>query len=504
MEDDRSGQRPLPPRLDPRAGDTRPAKTGARTTRRGVVLFRVLAGMVSVLVLGTCGWGWHLTRVAEASVNRTDAIPDGQNSHNGAEMNLLLVGDDSRSNLTPAQMNQLNAGSDGGSQNTDTMMLLHVPADGSRASFVSFPRDSYVQIPGHGWDKLNAAFALGYNSVSSSASEDQKTAAGQQLLVRTISQLSGLQIDHYASVDLLGFYNLSTVVGGVDVNLCAPVKDSYSGANFPAGVQTISGADALKFVRQRHGLPRGDLDRVVRQQVFLAGVVRKMMSQNVLLNPAKQQQLVSAAAKSLTVDQSLNLLQLAQQMQSLTAGGVNFQTLPILGDGKDPQGRDILQLPDTPALHAYFSGLSNPPGAAAAAPTSPAAPTPAKTVAPSAVSVQVLNGTTTSGLAAKAGGALTAAGFTVAGTGNADTLDYSATEIRFAAGDDARAATLAAKIPGATTTQKSGVTPGTVQLVLGSNFQGVGQPVAAAAPSAPAAASSAEPPRTAADTGCIN
>ena len=160
-------------------------------------------------------------------------------------------------------------------------------------------------------------------------------------------------------MDLLGFFNLSNVVGGVQVNLCKPVKDSYSGADFPAGVQTISGADALKFVRQRHGLPRGDLDRIVRQQVFLAGVARKVLSENVLVNPGKQQQLVTAVAKSLTVDQNLDLMQLAQQMQSVTAGGVSFRTMPIVGDAKDPLGRDILKLPATSTLHAFFATLSD-------------------------------------------------------------------------------------------------------------------------------------------------
>src|SRR5689334_24956240 len=183
-------------------------------------------------------------------------------------MNLLLIGQDGREELTPQQLAELNAG-----------------ANGSGASFVSFPRDSYVQIPGHGKDRLNAAYAYGYQSAGADADESAKEAAGSQLLVQTISQLTGLQIDHYAEVDLLGFFNLSTVVGGVEVNLCAPVDDSaFSGAVFPAGEQTISGADALKFVRQRHGLPRGDLDRIVRQQVFIAGVLRKILSEDVLLD----------------------------------------------------------------------------------------------------------------------------------------------------------------------------------------------------------------------------
>jgi LCP family protein required for cell wall assembly len=377
------------------------------------------------------------------------------------------------------------------------MILVHVPADGTKASFVSFPRDSYVQIPGHGWDKLNAAYAYGAQDAAKGASDTQKRASGAQLLVKTISQLTGLQIDHYAEVDLLGFFKLSSVVGGVQVNLCNAVDDSYySGAVFPAGVQTISGADALKFVRQRHGLPRGDFDRIIRQQVFIAGVLRNMLSDNVLLDLGKQRQLVQAAAEALTVDNTLNLMQLAQQMQSVTAGSIDFQTIPYVGDDKDDQGRYILRLKDAATLHAFFAELSSDPQAATA--TTPAAPA---AVAPGDVSVQVFNGSGTKGLAATAATALTSAGFQVAGTANADSMNYTATEIRYASGDEALAGTLAAAIPGATTKQLDGATSGTVQLVLGSDFNGVGQPVTAAPP---AATTTGEDPRTAADTSCIN
>jgi LCP family protein required for cell wall assembly len=474
----------------------------------------VVGAVLSLALLGTSGWGWYLGRVAMASVNRTDAIPTtgNQGSHGGAAMNLLLVGNDTRNDLTKAQQAALNAGDDGGGINTDTMILVHLPADGSRASFVSLPRDSYVQIPGHGWDKLNSAYAYGYMATPKSEPDADRKAAGARLLVQTVSQLTGLQIDHYAEVDLLGFYNLSTVVGGVQVNLCRPVHDPYSGANFPAGVQTISGADALRFVRQRHniGTTSSDFDRIRRQQVFIAGVARKMLSENVLLNLGKQRQLVQALAQSLTVDQSLDLMSLAQQMQSVKAGSIQFQTLPYVGDDKDSHGRYILRLQDTATEHKFFAQLSADPTfsqaggpAAAAATTTPAPPA---TVAPTQVKVAVYNGSGRPGLASSAATDLKAKGYTVTATGNADSSKYTQTEIRFAAGDDAQAATLAASIPGATTKQLPGATAGTVQLVLGSDFTKVGTPVAAAAPKASAAAAGTAAPdvRTAADTDCIN
>jgi LCP family protein required for cell wall assembly len=506
--------RPLPPRLDPRAGraphdrephdrephERTPHERGRRRrTARGVVVTRAVAAVVSAALLAVSGWGWYLSQVADASVNRTDAIPTSGNDGIGTDVNLLLVGQDGRGDLTPEQLAELNAGAnDSGGLNTDTMILVHIPADGSHASFVSFPRDSYVDIPGHGKDKLNAAYAYGYTSAGSGASAAEKEAAGAQLLVQTISKLSGLQIDHYAEVDLLGFFNLSTVVGGVEVNLCAPVDDSaFSGAVFPAGKQTISGADALKFVRQRHGLPRGDLDRIVRQQVFIAGVLRKVLSEDVLLDLGKQRQLVKAAAGSLTVDRSLDLLDLAKQMQSVTAGSIQFQTVPVAdANARDDQGRSVVQLADADTLHAFFAQLSAEPDTAQGG--GQAAP---ETVAPGEVKVAVYNGSGRAGLAGQAATALTTAGFVVTSTGNADSSDYATTEIRYAAGDEALAATLAASIPGAALKQVDDATAGTVQLVIGKDFNGVGQAVTA--PAAPAS-SSADTPRTAADTSCIN
>jgi hypothetical protein len=318
------------------------------------------------------------------------------------------------------------------------------------------------------------------------------------LLVQTLSRLTGLQIDHYAEVDLLGFFNLSSVVGGVEVTLCEAVDDRrWSGAVFPAGKQTISGAEALKFVRQRHGLPRSDFDRIIRQQVFIAGVLRKMLSEEVLLDLGKQRELVQAASESLTVDQSLNLMQLAEQMQSVSPGSIDFQTVPYVGDDADEDGRYILRLENEDKLHTFFADLSAEPEKEEAAPKTEA---PA-TVAPSAVTVDVFNGSGISGLAASAAGGLEGAGFVIGSTGNADSIDYTVTEIRHAAGDEALAKTLAGSVPGAKVKVGEDAVSGTVQLVLGSDFNGVGQQVTAAPP---APTTEGEDPRKADDTTCIN
>jgi LCP family protein required for cell wall assembly len=509
----RESRRPdLPARLDPRAGRPTRASAGGGASGGGTgssgderrspmsrlaTTTRVVACLLALAVLGSSGWGWYLGRVADASVNRTDAIPDSGNNGSGSAMNLLLVGNDSRASASEAELQDLHTTAHEGT-NTDTMILVHVPADGSKASFVSFPRDSYVEIPGYGHDKLNAAYAYGYQyEAGDGAGERARQAAGAQLLVKTISGLTGLKIDHYAEVDLLGFFKLSSVIGGVEVNLCEPVKDRYSGVDLPAGVQTISGEQALAFVRQRHGLPRGDFDRIIRQQTFIGSMVRKMLSDNVLFDLGKQRQLVQAAADSLTVDRNLDLLGLATQMQSVTPGSIDFQTIPYVGDDKDDKGRYILQLKDEATLHKFFGNLSADP-APAPEPTKAAAP---ETVPPSEVAVNVYNGSGISGIAKSAAADLTAQGFTVPQTGNADNAEYTATEIRYAAGDQALASTLAAALPGVTTSQSEEPTKGTVDLVIGSDFKGIGQALAAPPPTE---APKGEDARTAADTGCIN
>jgi LCP family protein required for cell wall assembly len=463
---------------------------------------RAVAAVLSTLLLAGSGWGWYLARVAEASVSRTDAIPDSGNAdvngedHAGSEMNLLLVGMDSRTGLTPEQQAEFSTGEADGVLNTDSMMLVHVPADGSGASFVSLPRDTYVSIPGHGEARLNSAYARGYNAAEGTDAE--KDAAGAQLLVQTVSQLSGLRIDHFAEIDLLGFINLSTIVGGVQVNLCQATSDSFSGADFPAGVQTISGADALKFVRQRYGLPRFDLDRVVRQQVYIAGMLRNLLSTDVLLDLSKQKQIVEHVGSSVTFDQGLDVFDLAAQMQNVQPGNITFQTVPGLTPARI-DGAEVLQPPGEDDVHAFFASLTAEP---AAAPTSPAPPTSAAPeVEPGDVTVTVLNGSGVSGAASTAAGTLADAGFEASSGGNATSTDT--TTVSHRTGDEAAAALVAAQVPGAAVTVDDELPAGTVSLVIGADYNGIGAAVAPAAP-ADGGGGPAADERTATDTSCIN
>jgi LCP family protein required for cell wall assembly len=500
----RDERRPLPPRLDPRAGRGAPAAPAARGPRtrgplRGAVIARSVAAVLSVLVLAGSGWGWYLVRVAEASVSRTDAIPDSGNSdvnggdHAGEEMNLLLVGMDSREGLTPEQQQEFSTGDPEGALNTDSMMLVHLPADGSGASFVSLPRDTYVSIPGHGESRLNSAYARGYNEAEGSDAE--RDAAGAQLLIQTVSGFTGLQIDHFAEIDLLGFINLSEIVGGVEVNLCAATSDPFSGADFPAGVQTIGGADALKFVRQRHGLPGVDLDRVVRQQVYIAGMLRNVLSSDLLFDLGKQKAIVEQVGSSITLDRGLNIFDLAAQMQGVQPGNITFQTIPGLVPTRIDDA-DVLQPPSEEEVTAFFASL-----AATGPEEAPAPPTSeAPDVQPGDVTVSVFNGSGESGAAATAATALTDAGFSASSGGNADATDT--TTVSHAPGDEAAAALVAAQVPGATVTVDDSLAAGTVQLVIGTDYNGIG--AAVTAEETASEGGEAEAARTATDTSCIN
>jgi LCP family protein required for cell wall assembly len=462
---------------------------------------KLVAGLLSVTVLAVSGWTWYLYHDFKGNVGRVDAIGDSTVADNdGRDENILLVGSDDRSTATPAELKELGTEEDPG-KNTDTMILLHVPANGQKATAVSFPRDSYVNIPGFGKNKLNSAYADGAYGSGGKADPDR----GRRLLVQTISELSKVRIDHYVEVDLLGFYRITKAIGGVEVCLNAAAKDHFSGIDLPAGKQTIQGKQALAFVRQRHGLPRGDLDRIARQQYFLAATFRKIKSAGVIANPVKLKRLVDAVGTSLRMDTGLDPLQLARQVRGLADGNLEFKTVPNKGS-TTIDGKSVVLLDDA-ALPAFFATLASAPARSAGAGESKA------TLPRGQVQVAVYNGSGRRGLATQTKTDLKAAGFVVAGASNADRSDYAQTVVRYAPGSVAAANTVAAAVPGATVEEDDGIS-GPVQLVVGRDFTGIKGGTTATgststAPSAPktstpGTSSPNAPARTGSDTGCIN
>ncbi len=210
-----------------------------------------------------------------------------------AGTNWLIAGSDSRGGLTKQQENQLALGHDITGSRSDTIMLLHVPANGTRPTLVSMPRDSYVPIPGHGYNKLNAAYAIG----------------GPKLLIATVQNATGLPISHFMSIGFGGLVTVVDDVGGVRMCLKAPMKDPKAGLNLKAGCQVLNGAQALGFVRTR-AFAEGDLQREQDQRVLLKGILSKMTSGGTLANPFAIVPAANGAASAISVDQGTGLTQL--------------------------------------------------------------------------------------------------------------------------------------------------------------------------------------------------
>jgi LCP family protein required for cell wall assembly len=210
-----------------------------------------------------------------------------------AGTNWLITGSDSRGGLTKAQEDQLALGHDVSGGRSDTIMVLHLPANGNPPVLVSIPRDSYVPIPGHGWNKINAAYAIG----------------GPKLLAETVQNVTGLYISHYLGIGLGGLVDAVNTVGGVRLCLPAAFKDPLSGLSLPKGCQNLNGQQVLAFVRTRN-FPLGDLQREQDQRLLLSALLKKMTSPGVMFNPFASIPAAYSVAATLDVDSGTQLTDL--------------------------------------------------------------------------------------------------------------------------------------------------------------------------------------------------
>ena len=279
----------------------------------------------------------------------------------GPAQNILIVGNDDRNDMTDAEVHELHTGRSGGSLNTDTMMIVHLPADGSKATIISLPRDSFVDIPGFRSAKLNAAYPDGYvYDAPAGATEKQRRAAGANVLIQVVRNLTGLTIDHFVEVDLIGFYRISNAIGPITVNLCHATSDP-TGSHFhaPAGISHLVGVRALEFVRQRDGLPHTDLDRTARQRYFLTAAFRKIESANMLLNPSKLHHLIDAVDNSIYIDNNdgFSIVKLAAQLADLNPDDIVGKAIPTEGNGVE-SGQDVL-LVDPTKVRTWVAALIN-------------------------------------------------------------------------------------------------------------------------------------------------
>lgn len=284
----------------------RPVRRKRRLRRVVMALFAVLVLAVAGLI-GTAFW-------IDTKLHRIPALADyADRPAEGKGTTWLLVGSDSRQGLTPQQQAELGTGGDIGNGHTDTILLVHVPAlwSDTPTTMVSIPRDSYVDIPDYGTDKINAAFAVG----------------GAPLLAHTLEQATGVRLDHYAEVEFDGFARLVDAVGGVTMCPPEPIDDPLAGIELPAGCQELNGRNALGYVRSR-ATPRADLDRMVNQRQFMSTLMHRAASPAVVLNPLRWYPMANAAADSLTVDTGAHVTDLALLAWALR-GDITTTTVPI-------------------------------------------------------------------------------------------------------------------------------------------------------------------------------
>nr|WP_200902798.1 LCP family protein [Mycobacterium sp. EPa45] len=300
---------PPPPAVRPSVPPPPVAAAPKRKRRWGRRFFVTLVIVVLLVAGGLVGGAIWI----DTSLHRTAVFDYSGRPAAGTGTTWLLVGSDSRAGLTPEQQAELTTGGDLGNGRTDTILVVHIPGLGSGAptTMVSLPRDSYVNIPGHGKDKINAAFAEG----------------GAPLLAQTVENATGLHLDHYAEVGFDGFAVVVDALGGVDVCPADPIDDPLAGINIAAGCQTLDGRTALGYVRTR-ATPRADLDRMIHQREFMAAVMHRASSPLVWVNPWRWYAVPRAAVGSLTVDTDDHVWDLARLGWALH-GSTTAITVPI-------------------------------------------------------------------------------------------------------------------------------------------------------------------------------
>ncbi|WP_395295936.1 LCP family protein [Kitasatospora hibisci] len=303
----------------PGAGRPATAARSSRWPRRRIVKWSVFGVVIALMVTAVSTWFW-----ADSKLNHENVLTDyAGRPAAGKGTNWLIVGSDSRNGLTDSQEEDLHTGHAGGKR-SDSMMILHIGDNGN--TLMSIPRDSWVPIPEHPGDngktvkattsKINSAFAAG----------------GGKLLTQTVELNTGIRIDHYAEIGFAGFVGIVDSVGGVDMCIEQDVKDRDSGLDLKAGCQTLTGTQALAFVRQRHQMADQDLGRMRNQQKFLGALAKQAASPTTLLNPFTFYPLVDSGLGTLIVDEDAGLTDLGSlflAMKDVNGGGGKSITVPI-------------------------------------------------------------------------------------------------------------------------------------------------------------------------------
>jgi LCP family protein required for cell wall assembly len=479
----------------------------ARRRRRAVTLSA--GGLVLLLVLSLVGYGLFQYLSLTMGIKRSDIL-GGQGSATG-DTNILIMGLDSRldenGNSLPKQIyDALHAGDQQScGLNANVLMLLHAPADGSKATEISIPRDDYVNLPGcpdaQCTGKIKQAYGLafdqesrrlaGQSGLDRTQRQQKERDAGRNAEISTVKQfLGGVPIDHFVEVTLVSFYEIAQVVQPITVCVNETTQDHYSGAHFHRGRQQIDASQALAFVRQRRdevhpALNFTDLDRERRQQAFIASLAYQLKQADTFADPLKLTKIVDVAKKNTAIDSGLDVLSFARQASNLTGGNVMFYTLPIDHFGRDPRGEDVnyINLPLIQATVRHLIGATTP---AVAAP-GPVTPHPGSSAAPAHVVVDAVNASGHSGLAGQLERALTTRGYRPgkASTRHAHT---NVSVVEYGAGAGTSASSLATTLGGLPTQTWATLPPGRIRVVIGTDFT---LPTAIATKPSPSAATPA-------------
>ena len=324
---------------------TRGAGSALRRPGRGwrIALLSVLA-IFLVLTLATGGlalWVRHsiasgIEFIADPFAGIPARAPQ-QKVAAGEEpaVNILVLGTDSRTSASdPSQWKE-------GAQRTDAIMIVQVSGDRKTVSVMSIPRDSWVEIPGHGQGKINAAYSYG----------------GPSLTIHTVENLTGIHIDHFAVANFESFVALTDEIGGVRINLKTP--QTLAGKELGAGAQVLDGQQALAYTRERSSLPNGDFDRVKRQQTWMRSIVSRVLTNGTLSSPTALYSFLKTASRTVAVDESFTLNQmqsLALETRHLHSNDIRFMTVPTAGTGTSTDGQSIVTLDadaDTPLFNAF-------------------------------------------------------------------------------------------------------------------------------------------------------
>jgi LCP family protein required for cell wall assembly len=495
-----------------------PGRAGGRPAAPGVAgtLGYAVMCILAVLVLMISGFSYFVVR-GVSSIGGSHAIVSGPSL--GAQ-NILLMGLESRTywngNILPNHiLSKLHAGSrqailnGTGGNDTNTLILIHIFAGGKRAVGFSIPRDDWVNFAGtdgpQQQGKIDQAYGVSMyykegqlRQQQPNLSQDQLAfqgnEAGRKAAVATVEKLTGVHIDHFAEVNLYGFYELAKVFNGVEVCLRHKVYDRYSGAHFHRGYQHLDPSQALAFVRQRHGLPNGDLDRTHRQQAFIDSVLYQLRNEGFIGDLTKIEDLINVGKQYVITDAGWNLLDFAQEAQGLTGKHLVFRTLPITGyaaiDGQDANTVDPAAI--RAEVHAAFYPS---PGASAGRRHHHGTSDISNAV------VDVRNGGYTQGLAAKITTQLAAAGYRVGKAGNTSTR--STTAVLYGAGAAAEAKRLATSFSTVATASTS-VKAGHIEILLGTSATAPASvPVVSVSSPSPSSSPSSAIPTTGPQGGAV-